>query len=165
MSCWSEDSDAARSREEQIKAGYLFNFAKFVDWPVSVPNDYLTVCFLGAEGVQSAFEQGLTDKRVGSRRLTVRALHEARAIDGCNVLFVDSQALARLVSGFDSASLPVLTVSDARNFTQRGGIISLYTENNRLRFIVNVQNAARAQLHISSSLLQLASSIEKGDSR
>jgi uncharacterized protein DUF4154 len=165
MSCWSQDSDATRSREDQIKAGYLFNFAKFVDWPASVPNDSLTVCFIGAEGIQSAFEQNLNDKRVGSRRLAVRALHEPQAIDGCNVLFVDSKTPASTFARFGSSSLPILTVGDDRNFTQSGGIISLYTESNRLRFIVNVQNAARAKLHISSNLLQLASSIEKGDVR
>ena len=161
---WSEDAGSMR-REDQIKAGYLFNFANFVEWPASAPSDSLTVCFVGAEGIQSAFEKDLADKRVGARQVKVRSVHESETADGCHILYLDGQLPKPLLADFGSSSLPILTVSDARNFTQSGGIISLYTDKNRLRFIINIQNASRAKLHISSSLLQLASAVEKGDSR
>jgi len=161
---WSEDAGSTQ-REDQIKAGYLFNFAKFVEWPASAPGDSLSVCFVGAEGIQSAFEMNLDDKRVGAHRMTVRSVRESDAVDGCHVLYLDGKLPAPLFASFGSSSLPILTVSDAQDFTRNGGIISLYTEKNRLRFIINIQNASRAKLHISSSLLQLASAVEKGDSR
>jgi YfiR/HmsC-like len=158
---WCDNADAAQRREDQLKAGYLFNFAKFVEWPASTPNDALTVCFVGASGIQEALAMDSSDKRIGTRKLSVRSLHESEAPAGCNVLYVDAKLAEAVRSNVGSIQQPTLTVSDAKDFTRDGGIITLYTENNRLRFIVNVRNAQRVGLHISSNLLQLASTVEK----
>jgi prepilin-type processing-associated H-X9-DG protein len=160
---WSDDP--ARQREDQLKAGYLFNFAKFVDWPASVPSDALTICFLGGAGVQQFLSTDAASKRIGTRGLVVRSLREHDTSNGCNVLYVDGSLSTTMPASLNDFSAPILTVSDSKDFTHSGGIIALYTESNRLKFIVNVQNAQRAGLRISSNLLQLASSVEKGDPR
>jgi hypothetical protein len=159
---WSDDP---RQREDQLKAGYLFNFAKFVEWPASVPQDALTICFLGGAGVQQFLSTDAGSKRIGARGLVVRSLREHDTSNGCNVLYVDSALPSAALSSLNDNSAPILTVSDAKEFTRSGGIIALYTESNRLKFIVNVQNAQRAGLRISSNLLQLATLVEKGDPR
>jgi hypothetical protein len=162
-----DTAEPFKRREDQIKAGYLFNFAKFVEWPPSTPGDALTICFVGAEGIRQSLASSLADKRVGTRKVTARALRETEAPEGCNVLYVDAKFSAAVRTNLSSMQQPppMLTVSDAKDFTRDGGMIALYTENNRLRFIVNVDNALRAGLHISSNLLQLASSVEKGGGR
>ena len=151
--------EAATRREDQLKAGYVFNFVKFVEWPTSVPADVLTVCFAGAEGVHDALALGIENKRVGSRRLSVRRLQDAKAASGCNVLYL---AAAVAPDGPPTVEPTVLTVSDAKGFARNAGIIELFTVNNRLRFSINVDNAQQAGLRISSSLLQLAATVEKG---
>ncbi|MET0986309.1 MAG: YfiR family protein [Steroidobacteraceae bacterium] len=149
------------SREDQFKAAYLFNFLKFVDWPPSVANDVLTVCVIGADGVHDTLASGIESKRAGARRLTVRQLDTHASLDGCNVLYAearDAPSDQRLAS---ASQLSILTVSDASSFLLHGGMIELFTDSNRLRFNINVDNTQRAGLRISSNLLQLAAQVAR----
>lgn len=156
-------ADATPSREDQLKAAYLLNFAKFIEWPVtSAGVQPLTVCLVGALGVHDALASGIENKRVGTRSLAVRHVPDAGAVVGCNVLYLDSVMAA---SSSPASALPVLTISDAKAFARNGGMIELFTEDNRLRFKVNVDNAERAGLRISSNLLQLAATVEKEGTR
>jgi hypothetical protein len=151
----------AQQHADQLKAGYLLNFVKFVEWPVSVPANLLTVCFVGAQGVRDALAFGIENKVAGERHLAVRTLADSELPVGCNVLYLDATAIlagARKPSTSDS---PVLTVSDAKAFARLGGMIELFTDANHLRFNVNVASAQKAGLHISSSLLQLAAAVEQ----
>lgn len=149
--------DASARREDQLKAAYLFNFVKFVEWPGASLPDFLTVCFAGGDGVHEALAAGIESKQVGTRQLSVRQLRGSDPVTNCNVLYIE--AAVRVPP--HAPELPILTVSDAKAFAQNGGIIELFTDNNRLRFSINVDNAQRAGLRVSSSLLQLAASVEK----
>lgn len=145
-------------REAQFKAAYLFNFVKFVEWPPAAMSDTLTVCFVGGQGVYEALAVNIEGKRVGTRHLLARQLEPAAAADGCNALYIDAVAAAGQPS---TAELPVLTISDAQEFALHGGIIELFTENHRLRFLINVHNAHKAGLRISSDLLKLAAGVRQ----
>lgn len=154
---WADDASARRA--DQLKAGYVFNFAKFVEWSPAAATAPLTVCFFGAPGVYDAFSASIDKKRVGTRPLSARQIRTAEESASCNVLYVDAQAL------HDEHEVPktpgLLTVSDAKAFVRNGGMIELFTDSNRLRFNVNVGNAHRAGLRISSSLLELAATVDK----
>jgi hypothetical protein len=150
-------ADSAASRENQLKAGYLLNFAKLVEWPASTPAEALTICVQGASELYTALASGLNGKRVGARTLTAHPLAEGESRDRCSMLYLDS-ALPQQARAVSEQTL-ALTVSDAKNFARSGGIIELFTENNRLRFIINLENAKRAGLRINPSLLQLAASV------
>lgn len=157
--------DSAAQREDQLKAAYLFNFLKFIEWPSGVSRSGLTICFVGARGVHEAISIGIENKRVGQRRLYTRVLEPSSTLvaAGCHVLYLESVTMgSRLRMSVDE---PLLTVSDAPQFTRNGGMIELFTESNRLRFRVNVDNAHRAGLRISSSLLQLAADVKQGGSQ
>jgi hypothetical protein len=148
------------ARADQIKAAYLFNFVKFVEWPAGALNEAIEICFAGAPGVHKSLQSAAGDKRIGSRRVAVRALTHGEAPGSCAVVYIaeDSATDEQLLV---QARVTSLTVSDAPNFTRRGGAIQLFTEENRLRFVVNVENARRAGLRISSNLLKLASNVEQ----
>lgn len=154
-------ADDSAARENQLKAAYLFNFVKFVEWPAAAADDTLTVCFIGAQGVYDALATGIETKRVGTRRLAVRRLDKAASAPGCNVLYADSTVVDAAAVLADSAARPILTISDTREFARNGGIIGLFTDSNRLRFSINIANAQKAGLRISSNLLQLAASVER----
>jgi hypothetical protein len=163
LSCGSavvgDDLSSVR-REDALKAAYLFNFTKFVEWPGADDGSALTLCFVGGAGVQQALAGNIADRRIGSHRVIVRALTPQSEVVGCSVLYVQS-SLEMSARPSTVIGAPVLTVSDASGFAHQGGIIELFTEGNRLRFIVNMANARRAGIRISSSLLQLASVVEK----
>jgi hypothetical protein len=151
--------DDAEQREAQFKAAYLFNFVKFVEWPARVGADSLTICFVGGRGIFAALSTGIDSKRVGTRRLVAKQVEHVASTDNCNALYVDATAVGdhRL-----EATLPILTVSDAEQFTAKGGMIELFTDNRRLRFLINIDNAQKAGLRISSDLLKLAADVQRG---
>jgi hypothetical protein len=149
-------ADDAAVREHALRAGYLFNFVKFVEWPALASPGSLTVCFVGGAGIREAFASNLDSKRVGTRRLLVRDLANATATAGCDVLYLDSA----VAPNRHEVAAAILTVSDSEDFVRNGGMIGLFTERNRLRFNINLENARQAGLRISSNLLQLASAVE-----
>jgi hypothetical protein len=155
------DLDSPTAREDQLKAAFLFNFVKFVEWPASPAEDALTVCFVDAQGVYDALATGIEAKRVGARRLVVRRLDKSASPKGCDALYANSTTVPEAPALADSTARPILTVSDTREFARKGGIIGLFTESNRLRFSINIANAQKAGLRISSNLLQLAASVER----
>jgi hypothetical protein len=157
----SAADEADVRRETQLKSGYLLNFVKFVEWPAASPDEPLTVCFLGAASMRETLELGIESKHVGTRPLAVRQIDSGKT-DGCNVLYVEEKWALTLTIASHDPRPPILTVSDAKEFLHNGGIIELFTDENHLRFNINVDNARRAGLRISSSLLQLAAAVEQG---
>jgi YfiR/HmsC-like len=144
-------------RADQLRAGYLLNFVKFVEWPGGAL-DRWTLCFLGGDGIRTAILAAQMARQPGATGVTVRVLDKGEQTAGCQLLYVESAAAGD--RAFDIASQPLLTVSDAADFTHRGGLIELFAEGNRLRFKINLDNARHAGLRISSSLLQLASQVD-----
>jgi hypothetical protein len=155
----AEESSAQRS--DRLKASYLLNFAKFVEWPASVPGTPLTVCFVGGQGVFEELASGIERKVVGERHLAARKLSESEAPVGCDVLYLDATKMPEGARVPNTGEGPILTVSDAKAFAHSGGMIELFTDANHLRFNINVASAQKAGLHISSNLLELAAAVEQ----
>jgi YfiR/HmsC-like len=145
---------------EQFKAVYLFNFAKLTVWPATAPAYVLTMCFIGAPGVRDLIERDVSGKLIGARHVEVRSLGPSERADDCSIVYIDPNIVGAS-SLAATAPAYALTVSDARDFAQRGGMIELYFQDNRLRFIINLDNARLAGLKMSSSLLALASKVEQ----
>jgi hypothetical protein len=145
---------------EQFKAVYLFNFAKLTVWPAPAPANLLTICFIGAPGVRGLIERDVSGKLVGARRIAVRSLGSSGDAEDCSIVYIEATAVG---SSTLAASAPsyALTVSDASDFAHHGGMIELFFKDNRLRFIINLDNARLAGLKMSSSLLALASKVEQ----
>lgn len=151
-------ADEVMQREDQFKAAYVFNFVKFVAWPDTEASDTLTICFIGGEGVYDALTTGIANKRAGTRSLAAVQVTDATPAPHCEALYIEASKAASYTPPAEPA---VLTISDAAHFTERGGMIGLFTENHRLRFIINVQNAHQAGLYISSDLLKLAANVHR----
>lgn len=150
---------APASREAQMKAAYVFNFVKFIDWP-QAPDEAISICFVGAEEVRNALADSTAEKKVAGRSIAVRSLMSAKdSAEQCNVLYFDSSEGARHTAL--ASMVGALTIGDAGDFTRAGGVIRLYMESNRLRFTVNVENAKRSGLQVSSNLLKLATRVEQ----
>lgn len=154
--------------EYQIKAAFLYNFAKFTEWgganPVSRERGFV-MCVAGKDPFGPALA-AIEGKLVHGQRLRVRLgvpLEEAR---GCNMLFV-SEFEERRAPAFLKAvqEHPVLTVSDIEGFTDAGGMIGLVLADSRIQFDVNLAPANRANLKISSQLLGLARSVSGAKGR
>jgi len=157
--CAQPDSAPQAPTEYQVKAAFLYNFAKFVEWPAA-PNeqkDPLAICVLGQDPFDGALERVTQGKTVNDRRIVIRRTNDIAIARSCQVLFVSLSEVGRMteiIKALRDAS--VLSVSDIERFCQSGGVIAFAMEGQRVRFRINVNAAARANLKISSKLLQLA---------
>lgn len=148
--------------EYEIKAGFIYNFAKFVEWPPEVSRDEnkpLALCISGANPFGNSIA-AINNKTVQNRRLETRALGRSRDFKGCNIVFISSsekEILPQLLEVLRNS--PVLTIGDARDFAQNGVMINLVMDGNKVRFDINAESARRARISISSKLLKLARTI------
>jgi len=154
---------ADNSLEYQVKAAFLLNFTKFVDWPVSAfeaPDSPLAICILGEDVFGSTLDQIVAGEVVSGRRVTVLRIKGAPAPKSCQVLFVNRPEKEFL--GFLPSLGPgVLTVGEGQNFVRGGGMIAFVIENRRVRFIANRSAAENAMLKMSSKLLNVARDVKE----
>jgi hypothetical protein len=148
--------DVTMQREAQLKAAYVFNFMKFVDWDARGTDKVLDVCFVDDGAVRDALTEAAGDKLIANRSIAVRSV--SRAGWDCDVIYVHGESHKQSLWPVGSSAL---IVGESPTLTADGGIIQLYTENNRLRFTINIGNARRAGLQISSNLLKLATAVEQ----
>jgi len=146
--------------EYQVKAAFLYNFAKFVEWPADAFPDSTSPFVFGIVG-DDPFEGELTgmisEKSLNGRRVVVRRFRRGEDLRQCHVLFISSSEKKFLTLILESVrGSSVLTVADTDGFARQGGIIGLVLEENRVRLEINPQAAEHSHLKISSKLLALA---------
>lgn len=152
--------DGTASSEYLIKAGYIYNFAKLVEWPGAAQRKGYPIAIgvLGNDGFADVLAKVVDGKKIGDRPLLVKRLKAKDFRDcGCQMLFVaaaESGIAEEVIQAM--AAAPVLTIAERPDFASRGGIIALVLQDSKVRFIVNVDAAAQASLNISSRLLALA---------
>jgi hypothetical protein len=167
LAAWMTGSSVAgvfaQSREAseyQIKAAFLYNFAKFVEWPPENSrgaDDPMTICIVGEDPFGSILDEFTRGKTVNDRRVLISRLKPGEDLKGCQIAFISSAERNQLKSIFQSAAQAhVLTVGESEGFSARGGVIDFIREDKMVHFEVNVDAAQRANLKISSKLLGLA---------
>jgi len=149
--------------EYQVKAAFLLNFAKFVEWPSSAFTDSdspIAICILGKDPFGRAIDDLVQGEAADGRKLIVRRTSQLPAPQACQVAFVEGSTkdVAKIVNGLGRG---VLTVGEGGSFLREGGIIAFVIENRRVRFDINQTAAESAALKLSSKLLSVARSIEK----
>ncbi len=146
--------------EYQLKAAFLFNFAKFVEWPPSSFSDAsapLRICVLGRDPFGEELRNITRDKTVNGHKLEVSQVLDLQVARTCHILFIASSETARLKQILESLrGADALTVGDTRGFVEQGGMINFVLENNRVQFEVNRKAAEQGGLKISSKLLSVA---------
>lgn len=152
-------AQSAKDRELLLKAAFLYNFAKFVEWPAaafSSPSAPLTVC-VHSDDVLAAVGAAMKGKTVNNRPLAVVNQHRA-APPVCHIGFVtDNEPVAREVAHL--ALGETLTVADVNGFVEAGGMVGLVIVDNKIRFEVNLRTARASGLRIQAALLRLATEV------
>lgn len=145
--------------EYDVKAAYIYNFAKFVEWPRGKspePTGTITVCVVGSDPFGPALA-AIEGKTVEGKKVRIRRDPAAQSVKGCEVLFISGPEEERLNSVLEAVKgLSVLTIGDTKGFAQKGVMINFYMENKNVRFEINQKAAERAGLKISSNLLKIA---------
>jgi predicted TIM-barrel enzyme len=159
----AQTSDSSDSSEYLIKAGFIYNFAKFVEWPASAfpqSDSPIVIGILGTDPFGSTIDRIVGDKKIGPHAFVVKRLKWAKdlkELKDCKILFVSSSEKMHVDELLQTVkSMSILTVGETPGFAERGGIIRFTLEDNRVHFEVNVEAAHQADLSISSRLLTLA---------
>jgi YfiR/HmsC-like len=167
----AQTGDASDSSEYLIKAGFIYNFAKFVEWPsasFSQPDAPIVIGILGTDPFGNVLDRIVADKKIGSRGFVVRRYKwgkDLKDLRDCQILFVSASEKAHSDEIVEFVKwLPILTIGETPGFAERGGVIRFTLEDNRVRFEVNVDAAHKANLNISSRLLTLAKIIPQSAS-
>jgi hypothetical protein len=143
----------AVSEEYRVKAAYLYNFAKYVEWPADAGAGPLTICVAGRNPFGTVLEDLVRDETIEGRRIQTRVILEPES--GCHLLFVPEGAATRVYLRGDSG-MGTLTVGESNTFIEQGGIANFYIERGNVRFEINPMAADRSGVRISARLLQLA---------
>lgn len=164
----AEALDSSDSSEYLIKAGFIYNFAKFVEWPstsFAQPDSPIVIGILGTDPFGGIIDRIVGDKKIGGRGFVVKRLKWAKDfkdLKDCNILFVSSSEKEHMDDVIRMLRwLPILTIGETPGFAERGGIIRFTLEDNRVRLEANVEAARQANLTISSRLLTLARIIQQ----
>jgi hypothetical protein len=140
-----------------LKAAFVYNFAKFAEWPADAPKaGPLTICVLGDLLIASELDSTIKGRTIDGREVVILRV-QPDALRACHVLYLSGFEAKRWQQIIDDLKgAPVLTVSDADHFAEAGGIAGLFIDDGKVRFAVNIEAAKRARLQISSRLLSLA---------
>ncbi|HWD19788.1 MAG TPA: YfiR family protein [Verrucomicrobiae bacterium] len=153
------------SKENRIKAAFLFNFAAFVEWPAnSLPaaNAPIVIGVLGEDPFGSFLDDVVHGEKVNGRALEVRRFREVSEATNCQILFIsdsESGKLTDILAALKGHS--ALTVGDADDFADRGGMIQFATKD-KIHLRINLEAAKQAGLTVSSKLLRVAEIVKGG---
>lgn len=154
------------SKEYLVKAAFIYNFARFTDWPeesFSGSDDPLVLVIIGKDPFEKAIES-IADRRVQGRTLRIKRITLPEEIDRCHMLFISTSEKDRLPEILEKIkNRPVLTIGEMEGYAASGGMINFSVIKNKIRFEINIDVAKRSGLQISSKLLRLAKIISHED--
>lgn len=147
--------------EYEVKAAYLYHFARFIEWPAEGPaatGDPLVIGVIGTDPFGPLLDEAVRDKAApGDQRLVVRRFTRREDVVEAHILFISSseeERLPQILKLLDGAS--ILTVGEMDRFAERGGMVALKLEDKKVRFDINLEAVRRGRLKLSSQLLKLA---------
>jgi hypothetical protein len=148
--------------EYEVKAAFLYNFAKFVEWPdeaFAAADAPFVFCIVGSNPfTDDSLTRVISDRTAHGRKISVREVREPAA--GCHLVFIaeaENERVARLLQTVQATQgPPILTVGESEAFAESNGMIRLVVEEGGVRFDINAAAAERGGLKFSSQLLKLA---------
>ena len=150
----------AQVAEWDMKAAFIYNFAKFVQWPAGAFDDgrsALVIGVLGTDPIGEALDRVVQGKKVNGRLVQVRHGRSLADLGRCQIVFVGGSEEAHAADVLGAlAGTSAVTVGDMDEFVQAGGILQIALIQNRVRFAINTARAERVGLKISSKVLTLS---------
>ncbi len=157
---------ASNPTEYEVKAAYLYNFGRFVEWPQDAPPVRATdfaICILGDDPFGRALDATIAGEKIDGKSVVARRVSKIEEAVNCRVLFIgpsESGQLKTILATLVKAS--TLTVSDEPQFVQKGGMVQFVLAAGRVRFEINIGAARQAGLSLSSDLLKVAANVRQG---
>jgi hypothetical protein len=147
--------------EYQVKALFLLNFIKYVDWPADASGPII-IGILGQDNFNDSLTNAVDGKSINGRAITIKHLSVDDSPSGCTILFISNSENSQLSTILGKVgSLPILTVGESESFLENGGIINFILKEGKIHLAVNLKAAQKANLQISSKLLSVADVVKE----
>ncbi|MDX9874915.1 MAG: YfiR family protein [Spongiibacteraceae bacterium] len=148
------------SREYRIKAAYLYNLLRFINWPPVEQSEEtpVTICIYGYNPFERYLEK-LETRKVDDRPIKIRYVGEPDPLDGCAMLFISQYNTTEPALLSAESPPPILTVSDGDNFLRRGGMVALANVGNNIQLDINLTRGRAAGFQFSANLLEVARTV------
>jgi YfiR/HmsC-like len=150
--------------EYQVKAAYLYNFGRFVEWPSDVISSQssFTICVFGADPFGPTLDAMVVGATIAGKGVTAKRISSPQDLGECRILFITSTEVGSLNKIVEAGiKHAVLTVSDMPEFASKGGMIQFVLEDKKIRFEVNLAAAQSAGLTLSADLLKVATAVRR----
>ena len=160
FSCALLSAQTSTAPAYKVKAVFLFNCTRFIDWPensFSSPDAPFVIGVVGSNPFEDFLEQSVAGERLGNHPIIIQQYKNVHDNFNCQVLFInysDESKIREIISSISDKS--ILTVGDSPFFDKLGGIVQFYTEKDKIRLLINTEAAKTARLKISSKLLSVA---------
>ncbi|NNF08435.1 MAG: YfiR family protein [Candidatus Eisenbacteria bacterium] len=153
--------------EHEVKAAFIFYFAKFTSWPDSTfknPKDPFVIGYFGEDPVVPALLNLIDGKSVAQHPFELRKINADSELSDLNILYISPSKRKLADEVLDSVQgTSILTISAMEGFIPSGGIVNFFIRNNRVRFDVNVEGGKEAGLEFRSKLLRIAANTERSE--
>lgn len=165
LGCWFTFGSSGRAQdvgptEYQIKAAFLYNFVKFVQWPTQAyagPASPIVIGVLGENVFDDELQKAIQDKIIAHHPLQFKKFDSVTEVTNCQVLFISASEKKRFPEILGALrGKSILTVGESSEFLQAGGVINFVIVDLKVRFQINNESARKVGLIISSDLLNLA---------
>jgi len=156
---------AERADEYQVKAAFLYNFAKFVEWPETIfksSGEPISICVIGHNPFGPMLKASVNGKTIGERKFVVEDQADVQHAAACRIVFISSSERRRLRSIMARLKgRTILTVGETEGFAEEGGVINFKLVADTVRFEINLEAAEQEQIRISSKLLSVAEAVKR----
>jgi hypothetical protein len=157
-------ADISNVKEYQIKAVFWYNFTKFITWPEATFKNNQSpfyMCILGTDPFRGEMELAIKEA-VSERPLEIKYLSTIETAETCHTVFISRSEQKQLPSLLNTLKKSaILTVSDIENFSQQGGMIEFYHENNKVRFMIAPEVLSEAGLRAQAQLLKISKIVKR----
>lgn len=148
----------------EVKAAYLLNFGRFVEWPsqaLESSSDHFNLCLMGKSLIDEQLAKELQKEKVKDRPVKIIRVPADTSLQDCQIVYISTEPSEEIQEILDHLkNRPILTVGDSSDFTSQGGMIQFVKEEKHLRFKVNKTATERSGLTISAKLLQIAETVK-----
>ena len=161
-------AQTAKFNEYEVKAAFLEKFTRFIEWPKEVHledlNKPFIIAVIGENPFSSILNNMYAKLKIKNKKVEIRYISTVEEITDCNILFISESEKARIKHIIShTEKKPILTISDEKNFSKKGILITLYVKSSHISFEVNSNAVHNAGLYMSSLLLNLSKAISKED--
>jgi hypothetical protein len=162
---WAEGADGPVAKEYELKAAFIYNFTKFVEWPSNTFSSATAPLVLGVVGKGPCaveLEKIVKDRRINGRDLIVKTVDSPAASGGVHILFVPVTEDSRLEEWRGALETPgTLSIGESEPFARQGGVITFFIETDKVRFDINLEAAEKVGVKVSAQLLKLARNVRR----